>query len=477
MLRGNRFLIACEVQLVIKFPYQSCVFIFSLSIFQSRYTPRKSNTLFLEDQSAMVSLITIQSSFEEVLDDCKQGIVDEENIWINRRQLNHAGDAETEYYSIPIEKGSQTHYSNGQITITPVSSWLYNVHIGDESYILETGEKVIPVKENINSISLTSNTSVPMALVAKNFEVDYCNLKEKNITNELGFPKEEVNDILRAYLFPSNSVIITVNLNYSCNIYAFAAESVGNNEIKVEEQDGDKALYPKPVRTFTGHKKSITSLQLIGSKGRNFLTGSRDGKINLWDCGSGLLVKSFYRIDGIDDPINDIVLGSIEPVKDAVIGDSEFETEGKCFFAAYDSGVIQQFDIVNHNQTKVRFEFNESVAKLVNVENKFLVSGHNSGYLNVWSLDSNSKVFGMKFNEEYPVNLIEFIELKEDVLELVLYNGPETLLRIWVNLVEGVMTKMHYMVGLPEVFQLTDMARNKQQLYVVGDGIFYSYKL
>ncbi|KAG7194311.1 uncharacterized protein KQ657_004523 [Scheffersomyces spartinae] len=424
----------------------------------------------------MIPLITIQQSFESVIDDCTRGVVDEEDIWVTRRLLNKADDAITEYYDLTIAKGDHLSYSNVQVTLTPLKSHQYELKLKDDRYIIETGIDVTTIEGTINSIDAAKSVDTPIVIVAKDFEVACIDIKEKVITNQLRLSSKVTSPILKAYLFPSNKVILTVNLDYSCNI--FPLEQTKHEDEGDEDQDEDED--PQPVRTFIGHKKTITSLQLIGCKGRNVLTGSKDGKINLWDCGSGTLVKSFYRIDGIDDPVNSIVLGNIEPLKDQPINNvNEFETSGICFYAGYQSGIIQQFDIVNHNQTRIKFKNDDPIVKLINVENKYLVSGHENGVLSIWSLKTNEKVFQIQFNQDYPISLIECIELShhQDTIKLVIYNGPETLLRLSIDLAKSTMDSLHYLVGLPEVFQLTDMTVKNNVLYVVGnDGFLYSYR-
>ncbi|KAJ3030851.1 hypothetical protein HDV00_008636 [Rhizophlyctis rosea] len=65
------------------------------------------------------------------------------------------------------------------------------------------------------------------------------------------------------------------------------------HELNVQVIRGAEPTWSACIRTIEGHKKQVSSVAVTGN-GERFVSGSGDGTVNVWDLGSGNLVRSFH---------------------------------------------------------------------------------------------------------------------------------------------------------------------------------------
>lgn len=110
------------------------------------------------------------------------------------------------------------------------------------------------------------------------------------------------------------------------------------------------AAVPAPARILRGHTHTITSTAIV-SRGRNILSGSKDGTVRLWDVGSGMQICSLGTGKGIYTPITAMSIGQKGDVPVAVNGaapssnDKEVDTADKLVFCALQDGSYEVFDL------------------------------------------------------------------------------------------------------------------------------------
>lgn len=109
-----------------------------------------------------------------------------------------------------------------------------------------------------------------------------------------------------------------------------------------------------PVRKFKGHSRAVTSTAIV-SRGRNVLSGSKDGTIRLWDVPTGAQIRSMGSAGFV--PILAMSLGEKaegafseppdgeESAKSTFKDEREVETSDKVFFCALQDGSFQAFDL------------------------------------------------------------------------------------------------------------------------------------
>lgn len=126
----------------------------------------------------------------------------------------------------------------------------------------------------------------------------------------------------------------------------------------------DLSSPPKPARSFKGHIRPITSVAII-ERGRNVLSGARDGTLRLWDVSGGKQVKVMGSQEY--SSINALSLGrntsSTSPTSDTQpeLDSREVGTGDKVVFLALQNGNFECIDLrtkqsVFHSSTMQNYE-------------------------------------------------------------------------------------------------------------------------
>jgi len=267
-------------------------------------------------------------------------------------------------------------------------------------------------------------------------------------TLEKKIPEAHYEDITVLKFFPSDKVIMSVGIDLKIKIWGLTGEL---------------------VRTMSNQVKEITEIGFLGKTGRNFISGSKDGSIDIWECGQGQLIYSLRRIQNNNDPVNCFVIGRHES-SGSKISELEFETGNQCVYVGFDSGIIQQFNIGDHCQTSVRFENGRAGVSSIDISDGIVVSGYKDGQLKLWDIGTENIICKFQLNSRFPISATKVLHRNEDTITLLVYNGPETLLKLEIDLKNKLMNQT-YFVGMEENFSVYSVALNKDNIIIGGDQL------
>lgn len=153
--------------------------------------------------------------------------------------------------------------------------------------------------------------------------------------------KPHLSTVTSLRFFPSSRVLLAASSDFSLSILPAAPS-------EVPSLPRDPIT---PARRFRGHTRGITSTAII-SKGRNLLSGSRDGTMRLWDVPSESQIRIMNSANGACIPILALSMGegslqadSANDSTGAGIDPREVDTEDKVVLAALQDGTFEAFDL------------------------------------------------------------------------------------------------------------------------------------
>lgn len=389
-----------------------------------------------------MQFITVQDTFVDVIQDVEDGTVEQESFWVSRRTSE---ESEQELFYINVAKeDNQVKFTNLEgvvfIQFSLKNRRRFKLKIGDDSYVLQAAESWHTF-DSVMSLASTSNKLIMGTIQGTYIVYD---LKEKKIVKEV--KGAHAANIEHIRVFPSQQVILTVGLDLQMKIWLL---------------ENDSQI---PAKVLKGHTLGITSIEFIGN-GRNYLTGSLDGAVNLWECGSGSLVYSFRRIDNLQDPVNCIATVELPKpwsIKEPLT-DKEFDTVGRELYVGYESGIIQSFDVGYHSQLRKRLVGFEGVAVTsMVISGKYIIAGYGNGHILVW--EQETKKIDVSLSPHRIAHLTVLNE-SEHQLQVLVTNGADLILKVNIDVENGTHS-ITYMVGVPELFTATSFSYNGAHLFV-----------
>lgn len=357
----------------------------------------------------MLDIVTIQSSFEDVIEDVSTGAVTQETFWVGLRLPNQPQTL----FDVTVTKNQL----NCEILDIKKVKDIYHFHnkTTNTTYKLAKGHTFIK-QLGITSINklgpeliLGTNTG---SLIIYNLDTNH-----KKV-----FEKCHLMDIIDIQVFPSKEVILTVGLDHQIILWS------------IKEW--------KLIRTFKALNSS--NVELIG-RGRNFLVAVQ-GELQMWECGSGAVVYRYKKVK--NDCINVIKVvengetqGKLE-VKDS---QNQFEIQGKLVFIGYSSGDIKKMNLL----TKTVETLNILTLAISSLQyfKEHLIIGTETGQLVIWKDD-------VKFTRQLNPFAVKVIVHNGD---LFIYNGEETLVKMRFDFDVYCIRETVYLGGLPEFFRVESM--------------------
>lgn len=389
-------------------------------------------------------IIGVQDSFCSVIEDVRDGKVDEESFWVSRRASE---DSVQELYYVKVstkEGGISFEAPSGVEFKDPATkkAHRYELHIAEDTYVIQGA---LSWHEFDTVVSLASTTTKLIMGTSDNALLVY-DLKSKKVERKI--EDAHKSDVSIIKVFPSQKVILTVGLDLQIKIWLLDGEST------------------TPAQNLQGHKAEITAIEFLGN-GRNFLSGSKDGAVNLWECGSGTLVYSFRRIDNLNDPVNCIATAQLPQPWSVTepLTDNEYDTVGRELYVGYESGVIQSFDIGYHSQLRKQLVGFEGVpVTALATAGDYIVAGYGNGHVLVWEADTIKQDIELV---DHSIDHLLFVGANGSDLQLVVGNGPDTTLLLTIGKDNY---KVTYLAGTPELFSASSIACNTK-VFVADRGV------
>ncbi|CCE88663.1 Piso0_001439 [Millerozyma farinosa CBS 7064] len=377
-----------------------------------------------------MKIVTIQDSFEEVLEDIRDARLEEDKFWVAQRDSDPNATQDLWYFTVNKEG---INASDKNLTFEVKNTKKYEVKINNEVYRLQAPIRTKSFTSDPISCADMANDDSIAVLGTKYGDVLIIDVADFSIKKRI--QNAHFSDVTSVRVFPSNKVIISTGTDL---------------RLKIWDLEGNLA------REMSHHKSEITSINLLGKTGRNFLSGSKDGTVNLWECGSGQVLYTFKRISDERDPVN-CVATDTDPSAGHKLSDLEIETDHTCMYVGHESGVIQKFDVGNHCLTGVKLILSDKAAVTSLISSRgIVIAGYNNGRIVFWNPIDQKPIFETRLNDSYAIDHMNVLHHDENDATLLVANGPETLLRLTVK--GSQLERVTYLVGLEEAFAVTDIA-------------------
>lgn len=379
-----------------------------------------------------MQLLTVQKEVADILKEVELGESPEDKFWIALRESTNEdhlsfGDVQV----VPSTKGVLLHCDNFSVTRKNTLT----IVVDPPGRLCTFPSLSIDIRL-VLAVALSKST-LTLLVGTEDGSLKRFDTETRRETSKVENAHFSVITILRA--FPSDKVLLSVGSDFLIKLW----------DIDLAED--------KPARTFRHQLKTITGVALIGG-GRNFVLTSKDGSTVLWECGSGLVVSTFLRIDNHNDPALCVVVESTsEALKpsDIVSANRQFECEDKVMYVGYQSGVIQEFRIASHSQTSVKFKRDQAVTALVS-NGRAIVAGYRDGTIVVWDRDTQRAEHKATFNPSFAIG-----NMTISGQSLIFDNGPELLLTMDLETHE-----VGQLVGLTEAFNVQLIAAVEKAVVV-----------
>ncbi|KAJ6630383.1 WD40-repeat-containing domain protein [Mycena sp. CBHHK59/15] len=191
---------------------------------------------------------------------------------------------------------------------------------------------------------------------------------------ETAFGKPHKSTTTSLKFFPSSRVLLSAGADFSLCI------------LPADLSPASRAL--TPARTLTGHRRSITSTAIV-SRGRNVISSSLDGTVQLWDVSSGEKIHVMSAGAGRFVPVTSISLGERGGVEltasTSVPPDPrEVETASKLLFCALQTGSFEAFDLGTKSPVYTSPAGTPLSAIAYSSDNHLLATGSSKGIVEIF---------------------------------------------------------------------------------------------
>ncbi|KAG7896130.1 hypothetical protein KL905_002007 [Ogataea polymorpha] len=309
----------------------------------------------------MIDKVIIQHDFRYVIQDVQRGVVEKERFWI------YINDERADFECTGKD-------------IVSLGAWKFEEKHGD--IVLRNGSKSITLKQPLSVMNADYEISCLAATDDGQRAIGGTQGQLKFISSDgkcVEVDNAHYSDVLQIQYFPSKQVAMTIGLDFSIKIWSVL--------------DGSNP------RTMRKHTAMLTALAAIG-RGRNIVSGARDGALYIWECASGQPVWEFRRVKNMTDPVVGLAVIDTEetgndarPVSDSIF----YETENKNLLVGYESGVVSTYDL---GTRCFLGEFSAGDKMSAFAANKeILVTGHSDGTIRcfrgsekIWELHSDEEV-------------------------------------------------------------------------------------
>ncbi|OJT06388.1 Proteasomal ATPase-associated factor 1 [Trametes pubescens] len=270
-----------------------------------------------EDAQAtpVLPICTVQHDFNVVVKDVRDGLVPEDTFWVSC-------------------------YKFGEPSVHGKAVAALDEH--NRNLVLYQGRDGVDFKASEGQSQITAFDVAPDgSQIATGYHDGsvYIRPTTSSTSPPTSFSKSHLSTVTSIRFFPSSRVILTAGADFSLSILsADPPESPSYTTVKAT-----------PARTLRGHTRAITSTAII-ARGRNVLSGSKDGTVRLWDIPTSSQIRTLAAGSSHFVPVLALSFG--ERWGDATLGDGaddidarEVETSDKVVFCGLQDGSFELFDL------------------------------------------------------------------------------------------------------------------------------------
>lgn len=390
-------------------------------------------------------IITIQSSFEKVIESVKSNEIGSEKFWLARRL--HGANEPQQFFTVNVSLADNDITFEGEaedattsLKFHQLSEHDYKIDIidvnGGEEYHLRAPKDKYEFL-NIGKITLSDLSTANNQMYLGDLDGSIYAYDASTRTLQCKLQNAYYSSINRICAFPSGKVLLSVGDYYSIKLWDFSAEEA-----------------PKTAtRSFVKHTKPITDVALIG-RGRNFASSSEDGSVILWECSTGGIVSTFRRISNLSDPAKCLTVARSEkePRDNQFRSELLYECEQVVVFVGYELGVIQQYSVARNCPTDVRVKHDSAVTSICS-SGDYVVAGFANGHVLVWNWVLDEK-HSIDFDPTQPVEHLHVMSANDNAVVFQLSNGAETLLSVRLDVAPTPRFSVTILVGFDEMFEV-----------------------
>lgn len=386
-------------------------------------------------------VVTIQDSFEAVIEDVAAGKTPSELFWVARR---HVTSEVQEFRQVTVSHNHTTVFT-GEVGFKQLGDNKYSVLFCGDHYTLITPTNIVDVAARDVSAVALSRSGECLVVGTENGSVATYDTATKEKTGEIA--SAHLLEILGVWIMPSDKVVLTMGTDHHAKLW-----SMPTGQEK-----------PKPARVFAN--VGMVGAALIG-RGRNFVTAGNT--VDVWECGSGAVVKTWAgksRCVATDsaqeEPKNEsgeVLAASMSHSSAASAGfglsaPGFFDCDNTSIYIGFESGTVQQHSFSGDS---AHLDLRSPISALSACG--VVAVGTEDGNLVIWDPKTLvHRTFALDPN--YPVEHLLARKIGS-VVEVVVSNGPEMLVRVTYD------GEFHtqYLVGFAEMFHVRLLHSNGHTL-------------
>ncbi|KAJ3556612.1 hypothetical protein NM688_g1932 [Phlebia brevispora] len=246
----------------------------------------------MAEQPIFLPIATIQTDFQTSIDDVFNGLVPEDKFWLSCYKTGeqsvhgkvHLTLNERDRNLVDYEGVDGVEFAKEQgdkYTASCASLGISHTHLAAAT---SSYSDFLP---KAHSRSYRTISAFDIAPDSSQFAVGYGDGSVYTVSATRTTPvaissnKSHLSTVTSLQFFPSSRVLLTAGVDFALSILSAELPSGGS-----ASESGGPTKIAAPVRTFKGHNRAVTSTAII-SRGRNVLSGSKDGSVRLWDVSSG----------------------------------------------------------------------------------------------------------------------------------------------------------------------------------------------
>ncbi|WAR55948.1 hypothetical protein PtB15_6B692 [Puccinia triticina] len=299
---------------------------------------------------ALLPVITIQHDFPEVIADIKNEVCLAEDIWISCYTLTSGATTRSVHGKVRVTADTDAKQSGRTLHDLPISlqgrdgvecEWAAHASYSQLAIIVTCDSLSIPptlVSFPSQALSGVQPNGVECMDLAGDWVVtggkngklraDRWRPRAEPSTPDIGHEhrigKGHLSDLTSCQFFPSGKVILTTSIDMSARIF-FLDEEINSEGQPTKQMMNARTLGPP-------HGRGLIGAGMLG-KGKEIVTGCRDGKLRIWNVGSAKVEHEAEWPGAASDELLALVVGEkrvLDPMGESL---PSAESQGRIIIA------------------------------------------------------------------------------------------------------------------------------------------------